>query len=483
MNAMSLSAPFLRSVLRCAVAAAIAASPAFAQDLVAVKASRILTVSGPVIEDGVVLIQNGRITKVGKQADVEIPWAAKVLDATGKTVMPTWVLAHSQGGMRNFNENMQNVPWLTVGDAVDPASPYFEECLRNGVGAIHVMPGNQTLLAGQGMVVRPFGRTVEDMTIAANTGMKMSLAAGASGRLQQIRKLRRAIADVREYLADFDRRKAEFDKEKAAGAIPADKKWTEEIDRTKKGAVDLVQKKQKGWLYVPSFAEMDEALRLAQDLDLQVVLGSNIDEGVGLVKKLGKPVVLDDAIEYFETDEETQKEKRFCSAKLLADAGVPFALTLGQGGPTAFPWWQLGTCVRHGIARDKAIEALTMVPAQLIGMGDQLGSLSEGKLGNLQILTGDPLQATSWVETVVLEGQVVYERSKDPRLQYLFEAEKAKASKAAGPDKKETEKKDGEKKDGAEPAKTEPAKADAGKADGGKPDAPKAGEGNGREVR
>jgi len=432
MNAMSLSAPFLRSVLRCAVAAAIAASPAFAQDLVAVKASRILTVSGPVIEDGVVLIQNGRITKVGKQADVEIPWAAKVLDATGKTVMPTWVLAHSQGGMRNFNENMQNVPWLTVGDAVDPASPYFEECLRNGVGAIHVMPGNQTLLAGQ---------------------------------------------------ADFDRRKAEFDKEKAAGAIPADKKWTEEIDRTKKGAVDLVQKKQKGWLYVPSFAEMDEALRLAQDLDLQVVLGSNIDEGVGLVKKLGKPVVLDDAIEYFETDEETQKEKRFCSAKLLADAGVPFALTLGQGGPTAFPWWQLGTCVRHGIARDKAIEALTMVPAQLIGMGDQLGSLSEGKLGNLQILTGDPLQATSWVETVVLEGQVVYERSKDPRLQYLFEAEKAKASKAAGPDKKETEKKDGEKKDGAEPAKTEPAKADAGKADGGKPDAPKAGEGNGREVR
>ena len=479
MNSMSLPA----SLLRCAVAAALAALPAVAQDLLAVKASRIVPVSGPVVDDGVVLIQNGRITKVGKQSEVEIPWAAKVIDATGKTVMPTWVVAHSQGGVRNFNENMQNVPWLTVADAIDPAAVYFEDCLRNGVGAVHVMPGNQTLLAGQGMVVRPFGRTVEDMTIAANTGMKMSLASGGGGgRLQQIRRLRRAIADVREYLADFDRRKGEFEKEQAAGAIPADKKWTEEIDRTKKGAVDLVQKKAKGWLYVPSFAEMDEALRLAQDLDLQIVLGSNIDEAVGLVKKLGKPVVLDDAIEYFETDEETQKEKRFCTAKLLADAGVPFALTLGLGGPTSYPWWQLGACVRNGIARDKAIEALTMVPAQLLGLGDQIGSLGEGKLGNLQILTGDPLQATTWVETVVLEGQVVYERSKDPRLQYLFEAEKAKASKAAGPEKKETEKKetdkkDGDKKDGAEPAKAEPAKAE-----GGKQDAPKSG-GDGREVR
>jgi hypothetical protein len=118
-----------------------------------------------------------------------------------------------------------------------------------------------------------------------------------------------------------------------------------------------------------------------------------------------------------------------------------------------------------------------MAPAQLLGLGDQIGSLGEGKLGNLQILTGDPLQATTWVETVVLEGQVVYERSKDPRLQYLFEAEKAKASKAAGPEKNGSEKKETDKKDGAEPAKAEPAKAE-----GGKQDAPKSG-GDGREVR
>lgn len=440
-----------RSFSVCA-ALALLLGPATGQDLLAIKGGRIVPIGSPPIDDGVVLIENGRIQKLGKAADIEVPWAAKVLDATGKTVLPTWVVAHSQAGQRGFNENMQNVPWLTVADAIDPAATYFEDCLRNGVGTVHVMPGNQTLLAGFGMVVRPFGRTVEDMAVASNTGIKMSLAAAQGGRLQQIRRLRRAIADVREHLADFERRKAEFDKEKAAGAIAADKTWTEEIDRTKKGAVDLIQKKVKGWLYVPSFAEVDEALRLTQELDLQLVLGNNIDEAIGMLKRLGKPVVLDENLEYFETDEETQVEKKLCSAKLLHDAGVPFALTLGGSGPTAHPWWQLGTCVRNGIPREQALAALTTVPAKLLGLDDQLGSLAEGKLGNVQILTGDPLQATSWVETVVLEGTVVYERSKDPRLQYLFTEEKDKAKKAGGPDAP------------AEP-KPEPPKADAPKSE------------------
>jgi imidazolonepropionase-like amidohydrolase len=425
----------MNSRLLSAAIAAVVALPAISQDQVAVKAGKILTITGPVIENGVVLIQNGRIQKIGKATDVEIPWTAKVVDGSDKVVMPTWVVAHSQGGQRGFNENMQNVPWLSVVDAIDPGSVYFEDCLRNGVGTVHVLPGNQTLLGGWGMVVRPYGRTVEDMAVAGNTGIKMSLFAGGGGRLQQIRKLRAALEDVREYLADFERRKAEFDKEKAAGAIPADKQWTEEHDRTKKGVVDLLNKKAKGWLFVPSVAEADEALRLDQQLDLVLVLGPNVDEAVPMLAKAGKPVVLDEVIEYFETDEETQKERKLCTAKLFADAGVPFALTLGISGPTSYPWWQLGTCVRNGVDRRQALEALTIVPARLLGLADQIGSLAEGKLANLQVLSGDPLQATSWVETVLLEGQVVYERSKDPRLQYLFGDEQERLRKAAGPEK------------------------------------------------
>ncbi|MBM4062621.1 MAG: amidohydrolase family protein [Planctomycetes bacterium] len=191
-------------------------------------------------------------------------------------------------------------------------------------------------------------------------------------------------------------------------------------------------------MFVPSVAEAEEALRLDQELDLVLVLGPNVDEAVQQLAKAKRPPVLDEVIEYFETDEETQKEKKFCTAKLFADAGVPFALSLGIAGPTSYPWWQLGTCVRNGVDRQRALEALTTVPARVLGLEDQIGSLAEGKLGNLQVLSGDPLQATSWVETVVLEGQVVYERQKDPRLQYLFGDEQQRTKKGAGPDKAES---------------------------------------------
>lgn len=419
----------MKATLLCAALLALLVPAALAQDTVAIKGGKIVTVTGPTIDDGVVLIQNGRIQKVGKQGEVEIPWDAKVIDATDKYVLPTWVLAHSQGGMRVANENMQNVPFVSVADAIDPASQFFEDCLRNGVGTVNVLPGNSTLLGGQGMVLRPSGRTVEDMARKTNSGIKLSLyTQNNSGRLQQIRKLRRALEDARDYVTDFERRKHEFEQEKLAGAIAKDKEWTEEYDRSRKPIADLLAKKLKGWLFVPSAAEVEEALRLAGELDLGVVLGRDIRRAVPLLQKLKAAVVIDDNIEYLDRDEETDKETKINTAKLLADAGVPFALSLGAGGATSYPWWQMATCVRGGVDRRTALESLTVVPARMLGLEDQLGSIAEGKLADLQILTGDPLQATTWVDTVLLEGNVVYTRKDDPRLQYLLQAPAAKTA-------------------------------------------------------
>jgi imidazolonepropionase-like amidohydrolase len=421
------------TLLPAAVVAALLAVPLCAQDVLAVKGGRILTIAGPVLEDGVILVENGRIQKVGKAAEIEIPWAARVVDATGKTVLPTWVLAHSQGGIRGgANETMQNVPFVSVADAIDPASTWFEDCLRNGAGTVHTLPGNRTLLGGLGMVVRPFGRTAEDMAVATNSGIKLSLQSEGGGRLLQVRKLRRALEEAREYLADFDGRKQEFEQEKKAGAVPADKEWTEEYDRSKKPIIDLLQKKLRGWLYVPGAAEVPEALRLAAELDLVLVLGERMHKAIDELATLQAPVVLDETLEYWETDPETKVERKIATPKLFADAGIPFALSLGQGGATANAWWQLATCVRSGVDRRTALEALTIVPARLLGLEDQVGTIAPGKLANLQVLTGDPLQATTWVDTVVLEGQVVYERSKDPRLQYLFEGTAAAAAASEG---------------------------------------------------
>ncbi|MEE2885821.1 MAG: amidohydrolase family protein [Planctomycetota bacterium] len=397
-----------------------------AQDVVAVKAGRLITVSGKELQNAVLLIENGKIQSFG--TDVKVPWEAKVIDASKSVVMPTYVVAHTSSGMSSGNENMANVPYLTVQDAVDPSSGFFEEALRNGIGTLHVIPGNRTLLGGTGMVVKPYGKTVEEMAVRAHTGLKMSLLATGS-RMAQIQKMRRALKDVQEYVEDYERRKSEFAADKTAGATK-EKAFKDKVDDKKKPVVDLLQGKATAWFYVPSTAELHEAVRLVKKYKMKVVLvlGPRCHKSAADLAAAKIPVVLDSVMEYEETDPDTDETKKYCPAALLTKAKVAYAISIDGGSSemTRYPWWQMATAMRHGVDRQTALEALTIVPAKALGLEKEVGSIEVGKTANLQILTGDPLKATSWVETVLLDGQVVYERGKDQRLQHLFGKTKTK---------------------------------------------------------
>jgi imidazolonepropionase-like amidohydrolase len=408
---------------------AFSPSPAPAQGVVAVKAGRLLTMAGSELTDVTVLIENGRITAIGDK--VEVPWNATTIDASTKVVMPTYVLAHTSGGMRGGNENMANVPYLQVQDAVDPSSKFFQECLRNGIGTAHVIPGHRTLIGGQGMLCKPTGQTVEDMAVRGKGGLKLSLFAEPGGAMAQVARLQRALDEIRDHAADFERRKQEFAAEKAAAAASGSKEFDGKefdgkIDPTKQPSVDLLQNKNVAFLYVPDAAMVPEALRLLREFAFRavLVLGPATHKAVTQLHNLEFPVVLDGDLEVWEKDERTGKAKKVCLGAELYKRGIPFALDVGTGlnGADRFPWWQMATLMRNGVDRATALAAFTTVPAKLLGIADEVGTLAPGKRANLQVLTGDPLSSTTWVDLVVLDGETVYERSKDPRLQYLFGA-------------------------------------------------------------
>jgi len=418
-------------MIRCKVLFALAltlATPAIAQEAIAIKAGRMIPIVGEEQKDVVILIEGGKIKSIGK--DVKPAWNARVIDASDKVVMPTYVIAHTSGGLSAGDaENMANVPFLTVQDAVDPASTYFEEALRNGVGTIHVVPGNRTLIGGMGMVVRPFGKTVEDMAVQTKSAMKLSLLAsggpmgGSGSKVAQIRKMRRAFEDVQDYLKDWNRKKEEFAKEKAAGATGDKKEFDEQIDPQKKPMVDLLEGKMKAFLYVPGPAELTEALRMgaAYKFPTTLVLGRDCHKAASALAGYKGIVCLDPDLEFYETEPDSDDEKLVCTTTAMAKAGIAFTISIDENAdsPRRFPWWQMATAIRNGMDRKAALEAMTIVPAKVIGMQDQFGSIEEGKVANLQILTGDPLKSTTWVEQVLLEGVVSYERSKDRRLQYV----------------------------------------------------------------
>src|SRR5438874_5641934 len=143
-----------------------------AQEQLAIKGGRILPIAGPPIDGGVILIRDGKIQAVGK--DLAIPSDYRVIDATNKVVLPGFIEAHSSRGMDQANERNNNVPFLSVIDAIDPGHDYFEDCRRNGVTTVAVVPGDETMIGGQAAIIMTAGTYVEQMIVKRQATIKLS---------------------------------------------------------------------------------------------------------------------------------------------------------------------------------------------------------------------------------------------------------------------------------------------------------------------
>ena len=371
---------------------------------VAIKGARVIPVAGPEIENAVVVVRAGKIEAVGK--DVEIPWDARVIDGSKKVLIPGFVEAHTSRGTDRPNERIASVPFVSTFDSINPLDPFYEDALRQGITTLCVMPGNDTMIGGQGCVVRPVGVTTESTMLVKNVAMKISLRPrpGVS-RMAHLAALRKELNDA-----------AELVKEKKADADPR----REPMARLLKGLLPA-------FVYCPTASDVHRALDLAETYKFKakLVLGRDGWKAASEIAKRGFEVILDPELEYWETDEEKHEEVRRFGAGALAKAGVKLAFqtdSLPYG--TSYLWYQAAVAVKNGLSRAEALRAATLAPAEILGLGTRLGSIEKGKDANLVLLTGDPLDAQSWVDTVLIEGKVVYERSKDEKLKRVLEVKK-----------------------------------------------------------
>ena len=382
---------------------------------VAIDAGRIITITGADIEDGTILIEDGIIKAVGK--DVEIPWDAFVMQAEDQVVMPGFVLAHTSDGLDRPNENVPEVPFLSTFDSVDPLSSFFEDSLRDGVAAMLVLPGNNTLLGGTGTVVSPRGRTVEDMLVKRYVGLKISLEPTRNtSRMGHMQRFRRYMDELKDYQEEYDRRKKEAEKEK--------KPFDEQIDPRKQPMIDLLDGKLTAYIYCGVAADVPKALEIIETHKLKAVLVLSPDcyKAASLIARKKLPVVLDPELIVWKTNEEQNAEEMKVVPIIFHEAGVKFAFQTDTSRyGRRYLWYQAATAVKYGMSRTEALKSITLYPAQFIGIDDRFGSIETGKEANLIFLTGDPLDAQTWVDKVMLAGEVVYEKSKDQRLKKLLE--------------------------------------------------------------
>ncbi len=391
-----------------------------AQDL-AIQGGKIIPIVGDPIDNGIILIRDGRIRAVG--TDLEIPVDANVIDATGKVIMPGFVEPHSSLPLVQANEVNPNVPFISVIDAIDPNRSYFEEARRNGVTTVHVSPGNNTMIGGVSAVVKTAGTFVDEMILSRDRFLKLSLSpAGSSSRMSQLARLRRELEETKAYIAELEAKKEEADDQDA----DEDSDEEAEPDEARANLVRLIKGELPAIIYCARAMDVPQAIRLIDQYDLNatLVLGSECYKAVDLINSMDQPVILDPTLVYWETDPATETDRLITLPATYLEAGIPFAFQVSSGGSLTlgqnFLWYQAATAVKYGMPFDAALEALTLLPAQIVGVDKFVGSIEVGKDADLIILSGEPLQLGTWVETTIIDGVVVYRRETDERLQELL---------------------------------------------------------------
>ncbi len=384
----------------------------------AIKAKKIYTVTQGVIEKGILLIENGKISELGPEG--KIPWNAEVIDYSQKIIVPGLVEAHAARGYDIPNETNPLTPFVTVMDSLDLSHDAIKSALRSGVTTMNVMPGNATILGGRGVVIKTFGLIIGDAVLVPDSGMKISVAGtAAQSRIGVMAQLRRYFDETKVYLEKKEKKTGADEKEEMV-STPMSFRSPEYVKYESVG--DLLQGRYAAFIYCPTPSDVVQAQKLTEVYGLKAVyvLGPEAYKAADFAALKKLKVILDPDLIYFEKDPVTDEPRKVDVAKAFQAKGVDFAL---QSDPdkvqTRTLLYQAMKLISCGISPEIALKSISLVPAQILGLDGQVGSLEKGKLANFVVLDKEPFDLSGKVEFVFIEGKLAYDRTKDEDLKDL----------------------------------------------------------------
>ncbi|HEY9292678.1 MAG TPA: amidohydrolase [Microlunatus sp.] len=386
---------------------------------VAIVGGHVVPVAGEVIDGGTVLIKDGKIAAVG--ASVKLDADTPVIDATGQWVLPGFLESHGHVGIHEEGNgwagNDTNEMTDPIGarfralDAINPADEGFRDALSGGVTSVVIKPGSGNPVGGQTVAVKTWGRIVDEMLIKQPVSVKSALGENPkrvygdkkqtpSTRLGVAAVIREAFTATQDYLRRRDQAEAdgkpftrEPNHEVLAGVLAGDTPWCQHTHR----ADDIAT-----------------AIRLSEEFGYRLVINHGT-EGHLIADVLAEkdiPVIIGPLFTSRSKVEVNQRHLR--NPGLLAAAGVKIAITTDHPVvPINFLVYQAILSVKDGLDRDTALRALTINPAEMLGLDDRVGSLEVGKDGDVVIWSGDPLDIMSRAERVIIDGRPVYSFDHD----------------------------------------------------------------------
>jgi imidazolonepropionase-like amidohydrolase len=383
---------------------------------IAIVNARVVPVIGTEVESGTVVIEHGKITRVG--ADVAVPDGVQTIDATGKWVLPGFIEAHGHVGIHEEangsagNDTNEMTDPNTAGvraiDAIDIEDEGFRDALSGGITAVVVKPGSGNVIGGQTVAIKTWGgRTIDEQVISEAISVKSALGEnpkrvyGEKSRMPSTRLgvayiLRQAFIDAQNYAAararaDSDNNQPferDLNKETLARVLSGELAWDQHVHR---------------------HDDIATAIRLADEFGYRLVINHGT-EGYKLADVLAEkdiPVIFGPM--FTSRSKVELRDRAIANLATLAAAGVRVAITTDHPVvPINLLVHQASLAVKEGLPRQKALEALTANPAAFLGLDDRVGSIQQGLDGDVVVWSGDPLELNSRAERVFISGREVY---------------------------------------------------------------------------
>ena len=412
----------MRRALSALLLVFLAATSASAQ--LAVRGKKIYTMAGPVVEDGVVIIREGKVAAIGRAADVAIPAGFKVLEAA--VVTPGLIDARSVVGLAGYFNHKHDQdqlersspmqPELRAVDSYNTREALIEWVRGYGVTTLHTGHAPGELISGQTMIVKTTGNTVEDAVMVPTAGISLTLGPGSlrgggqspGTRGKQMSMLRARLLEAKSYLESLEPREQKPEK---AGE---EEKNTPPVNLGLAALASVLRKEVPLLITAHRAQDIATALRLKKEFDFRMILDGGaeayllIDE----LKKADVPVIIHPSMARFNG---ALQNASFETAARLKKAGLKVAMQSGYESyvpKTRVVLFEAAVAAANGLGFEGALELITTSAAEILGISDRVGSLAVGKDGDLALFDGDPFEYTTHCVGTIIEGRVVSEASR-----------------------------------------------------------------------
>jgi imidazolonepropionase-like amidohydrolase len=417
----------MRTSLYAAALCAAALLPSFARaQTIAITGGKVYTVSGGAIENGTVIIRDGKIIAVGP--NVAIPDGAQRIDAAGKWVTPGLVDAATVLGVSeisavpgtndasaNGHDNVAAA--FRVADGLNPTSIYLSPTREDGITTVMIHPDNG-LFAGQSAVVEIVDGSATDMIVKPSAAMVANLNSprqvGAESRGEMLMRVREILDDARTYA----RRRSEFERAETR-PFAASRLDLEALQPVLAGRLPLL-------IAVEKASDIQAALRLAREFGIKVIIGGGAEAWMVADELAAAKVgVLTGAMNNIPRNFNMLGSRQE-NAALLRAKGVEVALVGNAGGGDEEQFnvrnirYEAGNAVAYGMKWDDALRAITLAPAELFGVSDRLGSLQAGRDANVVVWSGDPFEFATRPEHVFVRGKEYHDVSRQDLLMQRY---------------------------------------------------------------